>query len=68
MDEIFFQAEAHQALQEPMVAECARSAPVACHVRPRLHRPAARVSVFEAVRAIARRWFLPLRTAPPAWA
>ena len=65
MDEFFFQATEHQALAEPMVLECACSAPV----RDNRRRAAPRdLSVFIARTSFIEsfvRWLTPLRTAPP---
>lgn len=63
MDEFFFDHQEHQALAEPMVVECARSAPVVAD------RPALKL-VWIAPRPVAAaprapHFIFPQRTGPP---
>ena len=68
MDELFFAADEHQALAEPMVSHCACSAPVKAGRAPQRRVAVKRYSVVQVVTLALCRWLTPLRTAPPAWA
>lgn len=62
--EEFFAAEEHQALEEPMVVECAKSAPVSSD-RIVIRAPRARRARFKTLYTFEARYIRPARTGPP---
>ena len=68
MDELFFAADEHQALAEPMVSHCACSAPVKAGKAPQRRVVVKRYSVVQIVMLALCRWITPPRTAGPQFA
>ena len=68
MDELFFAADEHQALAEPMVSHCSCSAPVKAGRAPQRRVAVKRYSVVRSLMLALCRWITPPRTAGPRFA